>query len=408
MFINQDFNNFKNNSKNYQTARIISTYTADVSGVCSALFELGGMSVMHDASGCNSTYNTHDEPRWYDFDSMVFLSGISEMEAIMGDDDKLIHDIISAAGQLAPKFIAIAGTPIPMMIGTDFRAIASVIEKQTGIPCMGIPTNGMHTYVQGASMAMRALAEKFVTEAVPKTDRISVNLLGITPLDFSVNGSVQHMREFLEQNGITVVSCWCMGDSLEDLKQAPSAHVNLVASYAGFSTAEYLAQKFGIPWLIARPYGKAFSAEIVRAIRNVSENLNNLNHLNHFILCRKQEIPGDPEILVIGEGVSAESLARAIERETGRSAGAIVATEYDENFLSENSCIARDESELIPVLERPGLKYLIADPLYQPVCPESVKFIALGHEGFSGRIYREKLMPDLTEHLDWILNQLDN
>jgi len=45
-----------------QTARIISTYAGDTSGVASALFELGGMTVMHDASGCNSTYNTHDEP----------------------------------------------------------------------------------------------------------------------------------------------------------------------------------------------------------------------------------------------------------------------------------------------------------------------------------------------------------
>ena len=44
-----------------QSYRIIPIYTADVSGVCSALYELGGMTVMHDPSGCNSTYNTHDE-----------------------------------------------------------------------------------------------------------------------------------------------------------------------------------------------------------------------------------------------------------------------------------------------------------------------------------------------------------
>ena len=383
--------------KNQQTARIISTYTADVSGVCSALFELGGMSVIHDASGCNSTYNTHDEPRWYDFDSMVFLSGISEMEAIMGDDDKLIHDVVSAAEQLSPKFIALAGTPIPMMIGTDFKAIASVIEKQTNIPCMGIPTNGMHTYVQGVSMAMQALAEKFVTESIPKTKALSVNLLGVTPLDFSLNGSVQHMRDMLKQNQIEVISCWCMGDSLENLKLALSAHVNLVVSYAGMGVAEYLAKKFGIPYLIARPYGKAFSSAIVRAIQNCSEN---------SVLCRRQEISGEPKIVIIGEGVSAESLARAIEIETGKAVRAIIATEYDENFLSENACIARDESELIPILKNPDLKYVIADPLYQPICPESVKFIQLGHEGFSGRIYHD-LMPDLTEDLHWILNQLE-
>ncbi|MDE5755373.1 MAG: oxidoreductase [Oscillospiraceae bacterium] len=383
--------------KNQQTARIISTYTADVSGVCSALFELGGMSVIHDASGCNSTYNTHDEPRWYDFDSMVFLSGISEMEAIMGDDDKLIHDVVSTAEQLSPKFIALAGTPIPMMIGTDFKAIASVIEKKTGIPCMGIPTNGMHTYVQGVSMAMQALAEKFVIESMPKTKTLSVNLLGVTPLDFSLNGSVQHMRDMLKQNQIEAISCWCIGDSLENLKLAPSAHVNLVVSYAGIGVAKYLEKKFGMPYLVARPYGKAFSSTIVRAIQNCSEN---------SVLCRRKEIPGEPVIVIIGEGVSAESLARAIELETGKAVRTIIATEYDKNFLSENACIARDESELIAILKNPDLKYIIADPLYHPICPESVKFIQLGHEGFSGRIYHD-LMPDLTEDLQWILDQLE-
>ena len=98
-----------------QTARIISTYSADPFGVCSALFELGGMVVMHDASGCNSTYTTHNEPRWYDMDSMVYISGLSEMEAIMGDDEKLIDDIAQAAEELKHRFIAIAGTPIPTM-----------------------------------------------------------------------------------------------------------------------------------------------------------------------------------------------------------------------------------------------------------------------------------------------------
>ncbi len=55
--------------------QIIPIYTADVSGVCSALYELGGMTVMHDPSGCNSTYNTHDEIRWYDQDSLIYIFG---------------------------------------------------------------------------------------------------------------------------------------------------------------------------------------------------------------------------------------------------------------------------------------------------------------------------------------------
>ena len=141
-----------------QTARIISTYTADVSGAASALFELGGMTVMHDASGCNSTYNTHDEPRWYDQDSLVFISALSEMEAILGDDEKLVSDITAAALELKPRFIAIAGTPIPMITGTDLPAVARRVERNTGIPAFGLKTNSMHSYLLGAGMALELAA----------------------------------------------------------------------------------------------------------------------------------------------------------------------------------------------------------------------------------------------------------
>ena len=50
------------------------------------------------------------------------------------NDRKFIDDIEYAARELHPKFIALAGSPIPFMNGTDFPAIARVIETETGIP----------------------------------------------------------------------------------------------------------------------------------------------------------------------------------------------------------------------------------------------------------------------------------
>ena len=94
-----------------QSYKIIPVYTADVSGLCSALYELGGMVVMHDPSGCNSTYNPHDEIRWYDQDSLIYISGLTEIDAVMGNDAKFIHDIEETARELKPKFIALAGSP---------------------------------------------------------------------------------------------------------------------------------------------------------------------------------------------------------------------------------------------------------------------------------------------------------
>ena len=69
-------------------------FAPDYSGACSALFELGGMIVIHDACGCTGNYTGFDEPRWYDGESQVYCSALRQMDAIMGDDEKLIGRVL--------------------------------------------------------------------------------------------------------------------------------------------------------------------------------------------------------------------------------------------------------------------------------------------------------------------------
>ena len=199
---------------------------------------------MHDASGCNSTYNTHDEPRWYDSDSLVFLSGLTEMEAILGDDQRLSADIVAAARELQPRFIAIAGSPIPALTGCDLPAIAAGIEAETGICTFGFATTGMQSYVTGAGMALAAVARR-LTKPVPRAKTPTVNLLGATPLDFPLHGAIPDMIAWLQEAGYRVQSTWAMGSTLEELCSAGAAWVNLVISSTGLPAAQALQEKFG-------------------------------------------------------------------------------------------------------------------------------------------------------------------
>lgn len=366
-----------------QTSSIISTYTADVSGVCSALFELGGMTVMHDASGCNSTYNTHDEPRWYDMDSLVFISALTEMDAIMGDDDKLIGDITDAAMQLKPRFIAIAGTPIPMITGFDFRAAALAIEKRTGIPTLGIPTNGMHSYARGAGMALEGIARRFVTldENRGHSPLHTVNILGATPLDFSVNGSVDAMRELLSGNGFEIVSCWAMGSSLDDIMQSARARVNLVVSSSGLPAARYMYETFGIPYVVGAPFGR-FEREVVLALARAMQSGKPV-----VAYAGLEQASGD--MVIVGECVTSCSLAAAIYAEFGIKARVISTVGTGTELLAPCAVRSRGENELADMLS--NARRIIADPLYAPICPNDAQFMALPHEAFSGRIYRSDI-----------------
>ena len=123
-------------------SKMIPCYAADTSGVCSALYELGGMTVVHDASGCNSTYATHDEPRWWDMQSMIYISALTELDAILGNDEKFIADVTAAAKDQQPAFITICGSPMPMMTGFDYDAAAAEIEARTGLRTFPMHTNG--------------------------------------------------------------------------------------------------------------------------------------------------------------------------------------------------------------------------------------------------------------------------
>ena len=391
-----------------QSYKIIPIYTADVSGVCSALYELGGMVVMHDPSGCNSTYNTHDEIRWYDQDSLIYISGLTEIDAVMGNDAKFIHDIEEAAKELKPKFIALAGSPIPFMNGTDFPAIAQVVKTETGIPAFAVPTNGMHDYTYGAGLALARLAERFVKEpgvraATSDIDRNStysevsrirphtLNFLGVTPLDFGPQANVDAMKQTLRQCGWEVISTWAMGDTLEDLSHAGEAEINLVVSAVGLPTAKLLQEKFGTPYIIGTPIG-GFTEELIQEINEKVSHHNEAEEAdknNLSVAYLKNRLAGTPQITLIGEAVTMGSLAAALEKQYNKPVRVICPLETHEGLLAPNDCTADGEEEMEQLLKDAGI--LFADPLYRPICPPDSTFIELPHIAFSGRIFLKKI-----------------
>lgn len=375
-----------------QSYRMIPIYTADVSGVCSTLYELGGMTVMHDPSGCNSTYNTHDEIRWYDQDSLIFISGLTEIDAIMGNDRKFIDDIEHAARELHPKFIALAGSPIPFMNGTDFPAIARVIETETGIPTFSVPTNGMNDYIYGAGIALEQIARRFVKEPDrQKKDCFpvrSVNLLGVTPLDFGPQENVERLKENLKKYGWNVLSTWAMGDDLETLQKAGEATVSLVVSAVGLLAAEVLRETYKIPYVIGTPnqwLAEDISNALETAITRYAAVTQQSDPAAFYLKNRMQQ---EAEITLIGEPVTMGSLAAGIEKKYGHSARVFCPLKGCETLFGKKDKAVFGEEAMEEALK--DARIIVADPLYRPVCPKDSIFYELPHVAFSGRIYSGK------------------
>ncbi|MGE9931936.1 nitrogenase component 1 [Anaerovoracaceae bacterium SGI.174] len=438
----------------YQTHVFTSTYTADVSGVCSALYELGGMTVIHDPSGCNSTYSTHDEPRWFDTDSLMFVSGLDEMTAVLGDDNVLIDDVTHAVRDLKPRFVTLCSGSIPHIIAFDCKGVAHLLEKRTGVPMLPVTTTGNRSYVAGVGAALTEWVKRFADSlespyrvsssggpdcsantlegaagpdaggAAAPSDAFSVNLLGVTPLDFSINGNVDAMRKVFEDAGIPVNCCAAMGESFDSLRHIFRASVNVVVSSCGRRLARYMEQTAGIPYVEGTPIGAYGAARLPKLAKEAYEKkrasleedshgaLDGTSGSLRMLLAKKKgdsegiclwkgnpaherwDVP-DGQILIIGEEVFAQSLAAAINQLTpdcrhGLRAFAVW-PDVDHGF---------PEDVLAELIRKS--RYIIGDPLYRTIPHDSKQntFVDFPHEAYSGRIFRDRIPVFIGKNYD--------
>ena len=370
------------------TQSSMSTYTADCSGVACALYELGGMTVIHDASGCNSTYATHDEPRWTTMPSAVYITALAEMDAVMGNEEKVVADIVDAVHDVTPAFVAIAGTPIPTMTGSDLKGIASLVEKRTGTPAFAVATNSMRPYSVGVAMSWIEIARRFTDESiVDKTH--DINFMGVTPLDFSMGPMLDSLYKAADKAGFTVIADWAMRSSLEDLAATLAARVNVVVSASGLPLAQYYEARYGMPYVVGLPVGE-LAPRWEKAIRFAMEKHRSVP-LKDFL--GKDE--GSTSIAVVGEPIHAACTAAANNLISPASTRA----------LSVLPSLGANAPILTPDLSEDTLrealktsKTLAGDPLFNIIANEAhcLRTVGFPHEACSGRWYSN----DVVDILD--------
>ena len=227
--------------------KYLTPFAPDQSGAVSVLYELGGIVVICDAGGCTGNICGFDEPRWHTHRSAIFSAGLRDMDAILGRDDKLVAELVDAAQKIDALFAAVVGTPVPSVIGTDYLALRRMTEKKVDLPVLTVDTTGMELYDVGAEKAYLALMRRFAREK-QKSVPGRIGVLGVNPLDMSDLRAGDRIRSVLPS-----AMCFGMGSGLDDIVAAPSAEKNIVVAPSGLRAAQYLDEKFGIPYEVYDP-----------------------------------------------------------------------------------------------------------------------------------------------------------
>ena len=235
--------------------KYLTPFAPDQSGAVSVLYELGGIVVICDAGGCTGNICGFDEPRWHSHRSAVFSAGLRDMDAILGRDDKLVAELVNAAEKIDARFAAIVGTPVPSVIGTDYHALRRMTEKKVDLPILTVDTTGMELYDVGAENAYLALMRRFAREPM-KTEPGRIGIFGVNPLDMSDLRAGDRIHDLLPG-----AKCYGMGSGFDDILAAASAEKNIVTAPSGLRAAQYLEEKFGIPYDVYDPLAETLLPE---------------------------------------------------------------------------------------------------------------------------------------------------
>ncbi len=240
----------------------LTPFAPDQSGAASVFYELGGILVICDAGGCTGNVCGFDEPRWFGERSAIFSSGLRDMDAILGRDDRLVAKLTDAAEKIDANFAAVIGTPVPAVIATDYRALQRMCEKKTNLPILTVDTNGMELYDVGEEKAWLTLfktfagkevaSQKEASEEDDSSKKMKIGVLGLTPHDVSDLNIEEKFRKSENEN--THYICYGMRAGIDKVKTAGSADKNLVVAPAALETAKYLEKEFGTPYEVGYPF----------------------------------------------------------------------------------------------------------------------------------------------------------
>lgn len=363
-------------------------FSPDYSGVCSALFPFDTLTVIHDASGCTGNYTGYDEPRWFRSRSPIYCSGLREIDAILGDDEKLIQKILYALEDIKPEVIALVGSPVPMVIGTDMEGIAAEIESRTGIMSVGFSTTGLKYYPQGIEMVYKKLVQKILekdTSPIVKEEN-SVNILGATPLDFGRSNTIEEMEEFLVDNGFKINGDLWKNVTLSEVVKLKNAACNIVVSNAGIGLAEYMEKKFGIPYVTGLPYGEKYASVWLAKLQECMLEGGNANQKSEVADELMGEAKEECRVLILGEQLQANSIRNALQAEKQMDSHVGGICGWNGKFAEEHDRFLETEEEIECMLNDDRYEVIIGDALYKDLLRTEKEFYSYSHYAVSSKV----------------------
>lgn len=187
----------------------------------------------------------------------LYSTHIDETDISLGSIDRLEATIESVIKNDAPKVIFLTPSSVPTIIGTDLVSICKEIQpKYEDTLLIPFEFGGFDICShRGIEETLLKLVQ-VIPKNIVRPKKPIFNIIGSCTDMFRFHADSEEIKRIIKGAFGMEVNCVLTSDTtVNDIKNIGKAHINLVIREEGIKCSEYLKEKFGIPYLVGRPYG---------------------------------------------------------------------------------------------------------------------------------------------------------
>lgn len=197
-----------------------------------------------------------------------------------GSQEKVVDNIVRKDGEEQPDLIVLTPTCTSSILQEDLQNFVERAQLDAKGDVMLADVNHYrYNELQAADRTLHQIVKFYLDKArkkgqipVGKTEKPSVNIIGISTLGFHNQHDCTELKRLMADLGIEVNQVIPENASVHNLKTLPQAWFNLVPyRELGLAAARYLETEFGMPTVDITPMGVV---ETARCIRKIQETLN--------------------------------------------------------------------------------------------------------------------------------------
>lgn len=195
-----------------------------------------------------------------------------------GSQEKVVENITRKDQEEHPDLIVLTPTCTSSILQEDLENFVQRAQLEAKGDVMLADVNHYRVNeLQAADRTLQQIVQYYITKArkkneLPerKTEKPSVNIIGMSTLGFHNNHDCTELKRLMADLGIEVNAVIPEGASVHELKNLPRAWFNLVPyRELGLMAATYLQEEFTMPFVDITPMGVVETARCIRAIQNV-------------------------------------------------------------------------------------------------------------------------------------------